>query len=659
MKEELEKRLFPNKLLILLVIISSLIPNYAKSEESKDTLKTTLPEIEVKSGRIISDEALKYSPIKIIDREEIKGLGAAQISDAVTFSPGVFIKNYGGLGGMKALSMRGTTSQQSLIMIDGIRLNSNQTGMLDLSTLPLALANDMEIIRGGASTIFGGNAIGGAVNIRTRKRFARPELETTFKYGSFNEKYFGANGGFSISTYSLSGIFEYTSSDGDYPFDVNHFGEDKTLSRENGDFENIALSLAANKYFGAWQTNFRTILRKSNRGAPGAVLQGNIESRGARLDEKEAMFFLSALNQFSDSSALNIGAFGKLNSMNFVDPDGIGTSGRGIDNEYDNVDYITNVRYSYSGSYINTDLGIEASYSRLNGDMLKRELEGAVDRFSYALSCRAESKEFLLLNENLSGIINAGIRYDDISDINSSLSPMLGIMAGSPFLPIKMRMQFSYNFRAPAFNEMYYINFGTNELKPEKSKSFNFGLSWEPFEFISFSGEAFAISTKDQIIAVPKSPVTWSAENKSEVFTYGIEGSAAIKLLEDKLYMNISYTMQSAKDADKSSVTYDKLIVYVPRELLAANAAYNFKSFRIGASLQYSSYRYALPDNSIESILPSYLIVNCNIRQELIILKTRIVLSLDIMNILDERYDVIKNYPMPGRSFRAGITVKY
>ncbi|MCK5741029.1 MAG: TonB-dependent receptor plug domain-containing protein, partial [Chlorobi bacterium] len=112
--------------LCFVIIFINIIPTNAQTPEAPDSLVKRFPPVRVTADRIISNSAVDYSPYSIISREQFEESSSLQISDVLETVPGVFIKNYGGAGGMKTISMRGTSAQQTIVMIDGMRINSNQ-----------------------------------------------------------------------------------------------------------------------------------------------------------------------------------------------------------------------------------------------------------------------------------------------------------------------------------------------------------------------------------------------------------------------------------------------------------------------------------------------------------------------------------------------------
>jgi outer membrane cobalamin receptor len=252
---------------------------------------------------------------------------------------------------------------------------------------------------------------------------------------------------------------------------------------------------------------------------------------------------------------------------------------------------------------------------------------------------------------------NAAMRYDYIEDM-SAVSPMLGVSYDIEAISLETKFSYSYNFRPPSFNEMYYMNFGNMDLKPERSNSYNLGFAFTPFENISIESNLFFINTKDQIVAVPKSPITWSAQNLGRVETKGVEFNTTFIPFE-WVKLDLAYTLQSAIDKTQDGVSYNfnKQLVYSPEEML--NMLLAFEKFNTLLTLEgeYISHRFTTAENTTDNMLGRYFLANVGLKYTYEIGKNTISIRFDLKNLFDNKeYQIIKNYPMPGRYWNLKIS---
>lgn len=643
------------KAIIIFLCINSIWLIAQNNNGNSDTLSLKVKSINVTASKLESHPAAAFTSLKLITAGDIEKIGGGELSDVLASSPGVFIKNLGGAGGLKTISIRGTEPSQTLLLLDGMRLSSTQSGFSDLSVLPMSIIEEIELVRGGASSMYGGNALGGVVNLRT-KSIVGNKIGGALSFGQYGDYKGSANFLTGNEKSSVFGNIEYNYSEGVYPIIVNQFGRNETVSRKNADFKNLSGFIAFNYNYEKWDFGVKTLFRNTERGVPGAALQGRIESSKSRLNEEEAIVIVSSQKKISSLTKLYINGMMRVLDTRYTDSDALGLRQLGVDYLFVGRDAQINSKLSWILGDIIGETSAEAIYSDLRGKMLQLDAGGNVDRFAASIAQRLDYE--MTLNPELRLGMNAAVRIENFSDIGAAASPSAGLLLSYLDGIVSVRGNWSYNFRAPSFNEMYYLNYGSSDLKPERSHSVNLGFKIFPFDNISFEAVGFVINTNDQILSVPTSPASWRAENVENVMTRGLEISAAAKFFDDILSFRLSYTRQMATDESKTSMTYKKQLVYVPQELMSSGISAHISDFLIGLNLDYSGFRFSLPDNSYNSMLPSYFISDA-----FIIYKPNFADGLEIRaeisNIFDENAASIRNYPLPGRQFIMGLKFNF
>lgn len=632
---------------ILFLFIHSII-NCLSSNNRDSTIKH-FPEVNILSTKITNNPTYNFYPISIIDTNIIYNKANWQISELLNISPGMFIKDYGGLGGLKTLSLRGTSASQTLIMLDGIKLNSIQNGIVDLSIIPSSLINGIEISRSGSSAFFGGNAIAGCINILTQNNIIdKFVLKTNFKYGSYNDFLTNLTFSFPLDYIGITSSIELTNSSGKYPFIIDYYGIEQEFIRQNADFSNLVVSLAEKIVFSDWVENSRLMLRWTNRGAPGAVVQGKIENSFARLNEKEVLFINSFKHIINDESTLAFDLNLKYNELNYSDTSFIVQK----ENNYYNTEFNLNANYNFVLIGIMTKLILEGNINLLTGDNLKNLNTGKADRTNLAGSFLVTIP--IKFDNWLFKFLGAS-RLDYFSDWKLFATFSGGTFIENMNFPLSLRFQISNNYRMPSFNELYYFNYGSTNLVPEESISLNLGFSTRLFSLINLDIDGFYINNTNQIVSVPQSPINWNAENIGKVITKGIELNTNLAMFDSLLQLSLSYTLQKSSDESNNSLTKGKLIPYIPQELLSGYAFFNLSPLTFAIFTEYTGFRFALPDNHKNSLLPEVIIIDLTSNYFFYISKTKINFSFNIKNLFNTRYSLIVNYPMPGRIIRIGI----
>jgi len=617
-----------------------------------DTIDAKLPEITVKAGRLSVVGSDKYSPVGTIGTGAIRESGAIQINELLSTTPGLYIKNFGGTGGVKIVSLRGATSQRAVYMLDGIRINTAQTGSVDLSVIPLFLLDAIEIARGGSSALYGGSSLGGVINFSTGSGGGKLAVNSAARIGSYGEK--SVSGGVMIPLGNwFAGVnAEYVDSDGDYPFEFTNFGKTGTYYRKNADFRNAASMLTVGRTFDNAAAKLNILSRFTDRGVPGPVVQNHIENSNDRLKENELTGSFSFAKSLA-CSGYSISAAGKVSGMNYRSPS---IAGYLTENDFTEQYAYLGFRYYYTGlEWAYTELTADYSFNDVDYKY-SNNIRDYNKRTALSASARFETVGIKLADFLQAGF-QGGLRYDDYVGSFTALSPVLSTGLSAWDGELALRFQWARNFRAPNFSELYYLNFGNRNLKPEKSSSLNLGLVWTPADWLKMAADWFAIDTKDQIQSVPVSPAAWTSSNFSEVATRGVELAAEAALFDRMMKMSFNYTLQSVQDVSNEDGSYT--IPYVPEEMLNVMVQLSPGNFQFGADASYCSFRYTLPGNSTSSVLPEYMLVNAFASWKPAFDSMKFNLRFDALNIFDKQYQVVLNYPMPGIQFRLSLIFNY
>lgn len=640
-----------NRTLLFLLLFAS-INLYSEEVDSNKVFR--LKQLNIEGSRIVSQKELEFSAINILTRSDIERSNYFQISEIISKSPGVFIKNYGGLGGLKTVTLRGTNSMQTVVAFDGIPLNSIQNGSFDLTGIPLSIIDKVEVTRGGASSSFGSNSIAGAINF-VPKIADRNELDLFVKHTSFAETQVISSYNFKINSVKNSINIDWTNSSGNYPFEFLQFGEKKTVRRNNNYFKNFTISYS-NEYLNNISNVRNTLIyEKSKRGVPGAVLQGRIEAAKAKLSEQK-VFAKSSYDYFqSENYLVGLDAAYRYSYMQFIDPELPSMNGVGTNNIFKTNDFIVQSKIGFN--FENNELFIRtgANYSLLEGDMLDPKAGEKVHRLN-PFVIASYSNILYLFNSKITS--NISTREDFFDDGSPALSSSIGLKIDYDCVYIKILN--SFNYRKPSFNEMYYLNYGTKDLRPEKSTNYTLTFGSNYLERFQVDFSAFLIETKDQIIAIPKSPISWSAANIDKVEHKGIEISLFAKCPElfiEKTGFN--WTLQSSMNKTKGSLFYNKQLILTPQEIINGYILMNFDYLKFSVDFDYTSFRYADPENNKNNILPNYLLLDFGIIIPIKIKSNEINCIVDCKNALDKQYEIIPNYPMPKRQFIIGLNIKY
>lgn len=619
-------------------------------------------EVVVQSASVLIRELRSAQPVAVVERPQIEAANARDLSDAVALSPGVSVRQYGGHGGLRTVSVRGTSAQQTVVLIDGLRYGSSAGDAFDFSNIPAATLERVEVLRGGDAARFGANALGGVVNIVTAPGSTTSSRATgTLHVGSFGDFGVGAGGAGGVGNHRLDGAIHFTRASGKYPFQYSEFGTRQTRHRQNADFSNVFARSGWSFLKDGTRVSASVQGFSSERGTPGAVVQGSLEQSEARLAERD-LFGVATASLFDGEWMGTVGGTARANWLNYDDPESRLTGPQGTHSRFQRTEgtVAARLRRQFGSDGANerandgaVEASLELSHARLTGNNLDPSVGQRVARTQFSAAVATDwLLQHLVANDEL--IVEAAIRADFFSDVGNSISPSVGLNYRPTELPLRFRFHASGNFRAPSFTEQYYLNYGNANLRPERSISVDIGAVYQFSERFLADGTLFLIETKDLILSVPRSPVSWSAMNVGRARSRGAELGASGTLLDDCLRLRLAWTQMDASD-ESSGIFHGKELPYSPRQTASGVCQVKVGEVTCGVIVSYSSYRYSLPSNSVESLLPGYWLAGGNVAYQFTVASVRAVATAQVQNLFDAEYQGIRNYPMPGRSFRLGV----
>lgn len=615
-----------------------------------------------------AEMAASAQPVFVMSKRELEDLSANDVGDALAYVPGVFIKDYGGMGGLKTISLRGSPATQTPVLIDGVRYDNHQSGTTDLSTLSLGDFSAIRIYRGGNSASFGAAAMTGAVMLESLPDANAPGLRVSAAAGTYGFQEQRVSWLTRRSRFAAHLAWSRKRAHGDHTYEANSFGEQKIRRRANADFDQQNTLAAFDYEHDDVSARFTVLHYRGERGVPGTVLQGNEGTAAARQRELDWHGHLRLRWQAQANLSLTAWIKFRQNELHYRDPQ-LRLQPEGVNDYYHNRDFMAGATINRLARIGLLQFEVEAGQAHLRGDNLAQP-QG--DTFVRVDQVRRDHGSVLLKweqasqPENHRPNVQAALRYSRYSDVGSALSPSLG-MNWQPWQPaLRFRLHAAHSFRAPTFAEQYYLNYGNQLVLPEQGWSADVGASLQA----SFMGRwlidltLYVNRVQDQIIAIPLSPVRWSTQNLGTTRNCGAELVAEWQTWHGRLTIHATYTRQNPRDRTADSATYDKLVIYVPQEIATAVAALSWPRFegmnvRSALSARHVSFRYHLPENDYDSLMPGYTVLDANATIAVMRGEVTWQLRTEVENLANTRYEVIKNYPMPFRLWRFGLEVSW
>jgi outer membrane cobalamin receptor len=650
----------------------------------------------------IEEVVITAQPFKtIIPTQKLSGkklelLHSRSVADALRYFSGVQIKDYGGMGGLKTVNVRNMGSHYVGTFYDGIKINNEQNGIVDLGKYSLDDLEEIALYHGQKSDIFQSAkdfSVSSGIYLKAKqphfKEGENTHLRFRYKTGSIQLTNPSLRWEQRINKklkISVSG--EYLQSDGEYKFRYmrktieGSVAYDTTATRKNSDIEAIRLEAGLYKSLKNGQWNTRVYYYHSQRGLPGAIVKNKFNYGGRQTDGN---FFVQTrfIKEISPDYKLKINAKYANDYLHYLNRGQIEfqgelhTEGKQFDNTFRQEEiYCSLVQlYNLSSSWA-ISLSTDLQYNKLKAKMV-----GNFDQFAQpkrytlmnALSSSFHYGRFKGQASIISQYVDEKTSYKKAAPSKHQWSPSI-VLGYQPFAHEKFNIRAYYKniYRMPSFNDMYYTESGVSLLKPEESHHFNIGISYEKrlrlayLHRFSWQCDLYYTDIKNKILASPTtSTYRFMMTNLGKVVNKGINTSLQINGGTPQVKVNglLSYTYSEAKDYSRTpngdpSTAYGGQIPYAPWHSGSITLDAHYRTWSLNYSFIYVGERYNANQNNIpiNHIEPWYT-HDLAIQKNFTLGKYHLETSIEVNNLFNQYYDVIYNFPMPGRNLKFIITL--
>lgn len=639
----------------------------------------SLPTVVV-TADYIDAEIRSTAPLQILMKDKLLKLNALQLSDAVKFFSGVTIKDYGGIGGLKTISVRSLGANHTAVSYDGIRVNDSQTGQIDIGRFSLDNVDVVSLSNGQSDDIFQPAqmfAAGATLNIKTLRPIFEKNKNTngklTLKGGSFglinpsvriaqkiNDKF----------AFSASG--EFLTAHGQYPYilDYGFSGIDSTSHemRKNTDVKNMRLE---GVLFGDISENDNLeasfYYYQSERGLPGATIFYNTENFSSqRLWDKTFFVRTNYRKKLSSLWTMQANLKYNLGTLRYLDPTYLNEIGKDESNYLQQEWYGSVSALFRAFENISFSASSDVSFTNLDADSYQFSYPTRLTWLS-VLAAKYVDNHFLATANLLSTVVNERVKTGVAGKNYRQISPYASISV-KPFSEIELRLRLFYKhiFRMPTFNDLYYSRIGNPKLVPEKTDQFNVGLTYSAtvaswFPSLAVTLDAYHNNVIDKIVAYPtKNIFVWTMLNYGRVSIDGLDINieSNFKLHEKaNLSLGWSHTYQRALNVtNPSDRNYRHQIPYTPRVSGSGRISLDTPWLQIAYTVIWSGHRYAGSQNYKVNRLEGYSEHGISATKKFKIAKNNLTTTVEVLNLSGKNYEIVHNFPMPGRSFRAAVS---
>jgi vitamin B12 transporter len=602
---------------VAILIVGLLAP---PTVSAQDPPVFELPDV-TSPGRRPQSRTATPASVSVLTAADLARLGVRTVGDALRFLPEVTVRDFGGLGAVQEVSIRGSSSPHTLILIDGVPINSTALGIAQANTIPIDIVERIEVLRGPFSAIYGSGAIGGVINIVTRS--AVPVRRVRAGTGTA-----GAGNG------TATGAVLWSWQGNRTRFSVDATGDSTGGFRPNSDF--------AGQTYGARFTlmprddrSFTIGVRhyRADQGVPGdTAFPSPLARQGAARTALDAVWRAGG----AGASSATVRAYWMDETIRFTDPafgenDRTGTSILGLEGQV--VRQRGPAHVATAGFEVQRHQ-IDALFDSIFGlaPIQRESWVGAV----YAVSDRTIGPATLL---------SAGLRYDTHSVYGSQLNPRVGLVHRSDDRTV-WRAAIGRTFRGPSFLLLYFPGCSNPDLRPERAWSADAGVER------TFGGSMAARAT---IFVTQAIDLIRSGCPPVNVDTASIlGGSVEIEgRLGSRTQVRLNVSVTNARDGAGAP------LIRVPSVGAAASVHISLTPrASVGLLLTVVGER---PDVDLSTFpsttvtLPAYVLASIRYTQTL----GSGTLQVGVDNLLDAVYEGIKGFPAPGRTAFATYSVGF
>jgi len=634
------------------------------AQEDNDTLNTVnILEQKLPSKAVIENGELRYE----LDSSFIKNSGALNLGQLVQYLPSVSIKDYGGIGGLKTVSIRGMGAQFSTTSIDKVPIFTVGTSAIDLSTIPLFYTNNVSLTIGtqGKSSAYT-NQFGGNINVETTGGYYSPKkssFSTEFNAGSFNTYIFNLGGHFQKGKSQFSYGYQINYSDGNFPYTYKNGIYEVSESRE---FSEMLLNQIFTDYLFVTSKTYyhlKVAGSYSDQNIPGPIklyvsqegqqqetantfVQHNLEKYYKKWKLHHQFKYQFDFIHYLDTNFSSLsGSYESYNRSNLL----FTNVGADIDiSKWMTVHVVTDI----IGSTMNSTPKRVADPYRIQSNSFVG-VEFTFDRHHVSLG-----GDFVFYAEK-----NANT---DSIEKNNFIQPSINYSFQTKDDAYALQIFGKQSNRLPTFSERYFP-IGDNQLKPETAWQLginnNINFKIKDKLPVQIYANPFYNYVKDKIIGYPNSSLfIWTYFNQgiSQSFGTDVGFSLSPQISKDLgVMIQANYTFQkSEKLDDPNSSEYKQPLPYTPEHVVSTTATISYKNYSLGYNFLFYSLRYYANISTtfyeLEPLALHDIFVNANwVMKE----KHKLNASIHLNNLSNQQYQFVRNYPMPG--FNWMLKIRY
>lgn len=681
----------------------ALLPSLLSAQEADSLQYRQLKRVSIREK---TPYRIQSMPSQLITSEQMSHLPVKDFGDALKYMAGTQVKDYGGLGGLKTVSVRSLSASHTGVFYDGLPVSDCNSGQTNLGIFSRDKMTETELFSGSPDDIFQpARLLGSAATLLLNS--AWPDFR-------MDEKWHGS-AGLRGGSFGLVNPYlhlehkctkrtaatitaEYSDLKGNYPFEYMNGTELVRATRENAAMR--SLRTEGNLFYRNHERSAtaKAFYYRSDQHLPGAIVLYNPVCR-QQMNEEVAFAQLhyhhNDLFHSSKRCSFKSNAKANYSATEYIDPDYLNAE-HYLDNRYRQWEYyLSNILFyrplcqtlpgetyfslanDWTLNHMDCNLADFIPPTRLaeqtalsgkwnfpKGDTIPRKPGSTF----FCLTAAMLHNGFWDRNEG--GEVQYTQKWNPSANI-------LFMLRTGHLSSINIRACYKSIFRMPTFSENYYRFFGSANLLPEEVRETDIGTdirftNGKGRRMMKGSADLFYNRVWNKIVAVPSQNLfVWTMKNYGQVDIWGVDGTLSLsdeqtaRRLNLRLYANLSYSWQRALDmSNPESKTYRNQLPYTPRHSGSGMFGLEGGRLHIAYTLLWVGERYTLGQNSAANRLEPYRDHGVSVAYTIPVAREKLRdaqcrLQIDLLNLADRHYEVIRNYPMPGRQIQGKIMFQF
>ncbi len=602
---------------------------------------------------------------KVIIKIDAEKKALDNVAEVISHESNIVITGTQLPGEKQSASILGHKSKHTLVLLDGIAMNSNGEDF-DLSAIPTEIVEKIEIYKNNASSLSGSGGIAGAINITTKKSaVSNNEYSLNAKYGSFNYRKLSASIGQSLSRTSIYAVLSGMKSDNDFKYDYKRGNDLVSLTREHNKKENYNLLFNMSMGLDWLDLYYSNNSSFFNNQLPGpsnfsllydkAFIKGYDSNNSFKLSKKISLLNnkLTFYKHYKKSEYDNTSPTNTIHTSNNI------SKNSKIASKLENTLELSNFSLILSNEYLEESFSFD---EKINNNADIPEIS-QYSTSSALISSYEQEIDLIKVGMNLSGRYDSNNNFGDFTTYRVG-----GELTHNHIITTTLSGSYGTGFTLPSFYSLYWKGdsqaMGNPDLKPEESEGYQLGLELD-FDSrcnLKFNYSHNTIDNLIQWVEVNMYGKVWKPLNIGSSKIENISMEADIEAFRN-LHIFGSYVITNTENLTLTenglhSSMYGKELAYTPEMQIKVGASYEYMKYKAKIEYNKTGKQWITLDN-LKDPLPEYELTNIALSKQFKLLDTEHTIGLNFNNIFNKYYEIYAYNPQAPFNWTMSYNISY